>query len=294
VFEIPKNKIEIFEVGPRDGLQNEKIFIPTNKKLELIKMLRASGCSRIELTSFVHPKWVAQMADADEIVHGVDLQDGAEYNALIPNLKGLYRAIETPLREVVTIMSVSESHNKKNLNKSVAESSDEIREINKIAKEHNMKVRSYIGTAFGCPMEGAISADRVLEIALALEEAGSYEVSLGDTTGMASPDKAYNLASEVLRHLSKAKLAVHFHRARGIEFANILASLQAGVTIFDAAAGGLGGCPYAPGATGNIATETLVEMFNGMGIDTGIDLEGIKRAGSFAKSLVEGHGEVCQ
>lgn len=291
MFTIPSTTVEIFEVGPRDGLQNEKTFIPTKKKRELIRLLQEAGCSRIELTSFVHPKWVPQLSDALEIIGSVNVDDGREYNALIPNMKGLERALDTSLREVVTIMSSSESHNTKNLNMSVAESLEQIRLVNSIASERGVKVRSYIGTAYGCPMEGDVPIEKVLDIALALEDAGSYEISLGDTTGMAKPDQAYEVASSIKSSLRKARLAVHFHRARGIEFANILASLQAGITIFDAAAGGLGGCPYAPGATGNIATETLVEMLDGMGIETGIDVEKIKKAGDYAKSLVAYHGE---
>lgn len=293
MFDVPVKRVELFEVGPRDGLQNEKRFIPTGKKLELVRLLRDAGCSRIELTSFVHPKWVPQMADAIEVVEGSDLDDGARYNALVPNLKGLERAMETPLREVVTIMSASESHNAKNLNMSVAESLREMREINRIAAEHRIRVRSYIGTAYGCPMEGSVPLEKVIDIALELEKAGSYEISLGDTTGMATPDQAYEVAAKVRGALKTAGLAVHFHRARGIEFANILASLEAGVTVFDAAAGGLGGCPYAPGATGNIATETLVRMLSGMGIETGIDPDKIEQAGMYAKSLVEHRGEEC-
>jgi len=293
MWQLPKGKVEIFEVGPRDGLQNEKRFIPTEKKIELVRLLREAGCSRIELTSFVHPKWVPQMADALDVIAAADLNDGAIYNALIPNGKGLDRAIQTPLKEIVTIMSASESHNIKNLNMSVAQSLKEMYEVNRIAAEHEMRVRSYIGTAYGCPMEGHVPIEKVVEIALELEAAGSYEISLGDTTGMARPDQAYEIASRVKNALKKSRLAVHFHRAKGIEFANILASLQAGITIFDAAAGGLGGCPYAPGATGNIATETLVLMLEGMGIDTGIDVQKIKLAGDYAKSLVENHGEVC-
>ncbi len=290
---MPTKNVEIFEVGPRDGLQNEKEFIPTEKKLKLIHLLRDAGCSRIELTSFVHPKWVPQMADALQIIDQLDLGDGGEYNALIPNMKGFYRALDTPLTQVVTIMSASESHNTKNLNMSVAESLEQMREINRIAREHNVKVRSYIGTAYGCPMEGDVPYEKIRDIALALEDAGSYEISLGDTTGMASPDQSFDIASDLLKHLKKARLAVHFHQAHGIEYANILASLQAGITIFDAAAGGLGGCPYAPGATGNIATETLVEMFSSMGIDTGIDLEKIRNAALFAASLSATHQGAC-
>ena len=258
--EFPK-RISIFEVGPRDGLQNEPDFIPTAKKIDYVDQLTKAGCERIEVTSFVHPKWVPQMADAKEVFTGIKKKDGVVYNALIPNMKGMELAIEAGLKEVVTIMSASESHNKKNLNMSVAESLKELAAINSVASEPGMRVRSYIGTSFGCPMEGDIPAESVLAIAMALEASGSYEISLGDTTGMANPISAYALPQYVLEKLQNASLAVHYHQCNGIEFANILASLQAGVTIFDAAAGGLGGCPYAPGAKGNIATEDMVDMF---------------------------------
>ena len=282
--EFPK-KVSIFEVGPRDRLQNEPGFIPTAQKIDYTNQLTAANCERIEVTSFVHPKWVPQMADAKEIFAGIEKKDGVIYNALIPNMKGLERAIEAGFKEVVTIVSSSESHNSKNLNMSVAESLKEIEAINKAAAEHGVKVRSYIGTSFGCPMEGDIAAEKVLDIALALEASGSYEISLGDTTGKADPIVAYGLPRSILDKLKKATLAVHYHQSNGIEFANILASLQAGVTVFDGAAGGLGGCPYATGATGNTATEDMVDMFERMGISTGIDPERIRKCGEYAKAL---------
>ena len=280
----PKGVI-IFEVGPRDGLQNEPEFIATDKKIELVNRLTEAGCQRIEVTSFVHPKWVPQMKDAKDVFANIDKLEGVLYNALIPNMRGLALAMESGLDEVVTIMSSSESHNKKNLNMSIDESLTQIEAINKTAAENGVKVRSYLGTSFGCPMEGHILPEKVAGIAVRLEEFGSYEISLGDTTGMATPISAYEVPKLVLGKLKKAKLAVHYHRCDGIEFANILASLEAGITIFDGAAGGLGGCPYAPGATGNIATETLVEMFVRLGIKTGIDVSKIKECGDFAKSL---------
>jgi len=280
----PKGVI-IFEVGPRDGLQNEPEFIATDKKIELVNRLTEAGCQRIELTSFVHPKWVPQMKDAKDVFANIDKLEGVLYNALIPNMRGLELAMESGLDEVVTIMSSSESHNKKNLNMSIDESLTQIEAINKTAAENGVKVRSYLGTSFGCPMEGHIPPEKVAGIAVRLEEFGSYEISLGDTTGMATPISAYEVPKLVLGKLEKAKLAVHYHRCDGIEFANILASLETGITIFDGAAGGLGGCPYAPGATGNIATETLVEMFVRLGIKTGIDVSKIKECGDFAKSL---------
>lgn len=278
-------QVSIFEVGPRDGLQPEPEFIPTEKKIELVNKLTDAGCQRIEVTSFVHPKWVPQMADAKAVIAGIRQKEGVVYNALIPNMKGLELAMECGLKEVVTIMSTSESHNKKNLNMSREESLKEIERINKTAREHGVKVRSYIATVFGCPMEGCMAPELALETALALESFGSYEISLGDTTGMANPISAYEIPKMIKEKLTTASLAVHYHKFYGMEFANNLASLQAGITIFDGAAGGLGGCPYAPGAKGNCQTEVLVEMFHRMGIETGIDLEKITEAGSYAQTL---------
>ncbi len=278
-------RVSIFEVGPRDGLQPEPEFIPTEKKIELVNRLTDAGCQRIEVTSFVHPKWVPQMADAKAVVAGIRRKEGVTYNALIPNLRGLEIAIECGLNEVVTIMSTSESHNMKNLNMCRADSLKEIEKINKVAKENGVKVRSYIATVFGCPIEGDMAPELALETALALESYGSYEISLGDTTGMANPINAYEIPKMINEKLTKASLAVHYHKYNGLEFANNLASLEAGITIFDGAAGGLGGCPYAPGAKGNCQTEVLVEMFHRMGIETGIDQEKINSAGEYAQTL---------
>lgn len=278
-------RVCIFEVGPRDGLQPEPEFISTDKKIELVNQLTDAGCQRIEVTSFVHPKWVPQMADAKAVVAGINRKEGVAYNALIPNVRGLELAIECGLTEVVTIMSTSESHNKKNLNMSRSESLREIEQINKLAKERGVKVRSYIATVFGCPMEGDMAPELALETALALESFGSYEISLGDTTGMANPITAYEIPKMIKEKLTRTSLAVHYHKFNGLEFANNLASLQAGITIFDGAAGGLGGCPYAPGAKGNCQTEILVEMFHRMGIETGINLPKIIEAGQYAQTL---------
>ncbi|MHB8061358.1 MAG: hydroxymethylglutaryl-CoA lyase [Ruminiclostridium sp.] len=278
-------RVSIFEVGPRDGLQPEPEFIATEKKIELVNRLTDAGCQRIEVTSFVHPKWVPQMADAKEVIAGIKRKEGVIYNALIPNIRGLELAIECGLSEVVTIMSTSESHNKKNLNMSREESLKEIERINKVAKEKGVKVRSYIATVFGCPIEGNMAPELALETALALESFGSYEISLGDTMGMANPISAYEVPKMIKEKLTRASLAVHYHKFNGLEFSNNLASLQAGITIFDGAAGGLGGCPYAPGAKGNCQTEVLVEMFHRMGIETGIDLPKIIEAGQYAQTL---------
>ncbi len=282
--QVPK-RVHIFEVGPRDGLQNEPNFIATEAKVKLTNLLTDAGCQRVEVTSFVHPKWVPQLADAAEVIARIERRPGVLYNALIPNVKGLERAIQAGLKEVVTIMSASESHNAKNINMSVAASLEAIAEINRVAADRGVRVRSYIGTAYGCPFEGAVPAEKVADIAAKLEACGSYEISLGDTTGMAHPGSAYAVGTLVRSRLQRASLAAHFHQADGIEFANVLASLEAGIEVFDGAAGGLGGCPYAPGARGNVATETLVEMLHRMGIATGIDREKIGAAGAYAKSL---------
>jgi hydroxymethylglutaryl-CoA lyase len=284
-YELPVRKVSIFEVGPRDGLQNEPQFISTDDKIALTNMLTDAGCNMVEVTSFVHPKWVPQMADAEEVITGIEKKPGVLYNALIPNQRGLDRAIACGIDHVVTIMSASESHNKKNLNMSVEASLKELESVIGHARSAGLKVRSYIGTAYGCPLEGAIDPRKVVEIAQALEQFGSYEISLGDTTGLAHPRSAFEVGLLVKNNLKKATLAAHFHRADGIEFANVLASLEAGIDIIDSASGGLGGCPYAPGAKGNIATETLVEMLHRLGIQTGIDPDKILTAGKFAKSL---------
>lgn len=278
-------KVEIFEVGPRDGLQPEPVFVDTPRKIAYVDMLTAAGCRRIEVASFVHPKWVPQMADARDVFAGIRRGEGVVYSALIPNLRGLEIAAECGLEEVVTIISTSESHNRKNLNKSVAESLEDIGAINRAARERGIRVRSYIATVFGCPIEGPQPPEKALEIALALEGFGAYEISLGDTTGMANPLSAYEIPRMILSRLTRAGLAVHYHQHFGLEHANNLASLQAGVAVFDGASGGLGGCPYAPGATGNCATEIMADMFHRMGIATGIDLEKIYAAGRYAKTL---------
>ncbi len=286
------DEVAVFEVGPRDGLQNEKQFVPTEKKVELVHRLQEAGCRRIEVTSFVHPAWVPQMRDAVEVFSAIRRREGVVYSALVPNRKGLERAITAGFREVVTIMSASESHNKANVNMSVSQSLVEMRGMNALAAAHGVRVRSYIATAFGCPMEGRVAPDRVAEIAVELEACGAYEISLGDTTGMADPRSAFEVPSLVKGRLGKSALAVHFHQSNGIEFANVLASLQAGIRIVDGAAGGLGGCPYAPGAKGNIATEDLVEMLERLGIRTGIDPVKMKECGEYARGLIADHGRV--
>lgn len=280
-----KESVEIFEVGPRDGLQPEPEFIDTQKKIDLVNKLTECGCQRIEVSSFVNPKWVPQLADAKDVFEKINKKPGVVYSALIPNMRGLQGAIECGLEEVVTIVSTSESHNKKNLNSSVDGTLTEIEEINRVAKENGMRVRSYIATVFGCPMEGHVPAEKALEVALRLEAAGSYEISLGDTTGMANPATAYSIPKMIKDALKSARLAVHYHKYFGLEHAHNLASYNAGIRIFDGAVGGLGGCPYAPGAKGNAATELMIEMFHRMGVATGIDLNKMYETAKYAQTL---------
>lgn len=283
--DFPK-QVTIFEVGPRDGLQNEPEFIPTEKKIELVDKLTDAGCKKIEVGSFVHPKWVPQLKDIKDVYAAIEKRDGVTYSAFVPNIKGLEMAIDAGLTEVVNIISASESHNKENLNRTIAQSLDELDTLAELAGHNGVKLRSYIGTSFGCPTEGNVPVEKVVQIARAMENAGVYEISLGDTTGMSDPALTYRVTRAVLDHVHKASVALHVHSYKGIEFANVLAAMDAGITVFDGAVGGLGGCPYAPGATGNAATEWLVEMFARMGISTGIDREKIKQCGQFARELV--------
>ncbi len=283
--DFPK-QVTIFEVGPRDGLQNEPEFIPTEKKIELIDKLTDAGCKKIEVGSFVHPKWVPQLKDIREVYAGIEKRDGVTYSAFVPNIKGLEMAIDAGMTEVVNIISASESHNKENVNRTIAQSLDELDTLAELAGHNGVKLRSYIGTSFGCPTEGNVPVEKVVQIARAMENAGVYEISLGDTTGMSDPALTYRVTRAVLDNLQKASVALHVHSYKGIEFANVLAAMDAGIAVFDGAVGGLGGCPYAPGATGNAATEWLVEMFARMGISTGIDREKIKQCGQFARELV--------
>ncbi len=278
-------QVTIFEVGPRDGLQNEPEFIPTEKKIQLVNKLTDAGCRKIEVGSFVHPKWVPQLKDIRDVYAGIEKRNGVTYSAFIPNIKGLEMAIDAGLTEVVNIISASESHNKKNLNRTIVQSLDELDTLAELAGHNGMKLRSYIGTSFGCPIEGNVPVEKVVQIARAMENAGVYEISLGDTTGMSDPVLTYRVTRAVLDNVQKASVALHVHSYKGIEFANVLAAMDAGITVFDGAAGGLGGCPYASGATGNAATEWLVEMFARMGISTGIDREKIKQCGQFARGL---------
>lgn len=278
--------VSIYEVGPRDGLQNEAVTIGTVRKLRLIDALCAAGIKRIEMTSFVSPHWIPQLADADRLADLVGQREGVRFSALCPNQRGLARARVADLREVAVFLSASETHNRRNINKSVEEAMGVFRELIPQALAYDMRVRGYVSTAWGCPYEGEIDPARVLGLTRQLLELGCYEVSLGDTIGVGTPLQTKRILKQILSEVPASKLAMHMHDTRGQALANVLVGLDMGIRNFDAAIGGLGGCPYAPGASGNLATEDLVYMLNNMGVHTGIDAEKLFEAGQVAEAVV--------
>jgi len=288
-------RIQVYEVGPRDGLQNEPHIVPTEGKLRLLGLLSDAGLTRIEATSLVSPKWIPPLADAEEVVAGLPAHSGTVYGVLVPNAQGLARLASARARagaatsvEVAVFLSASESHNRKNLNRTVGETLRALEDLVPAALRQGLRVRGYVSTAFGCPYEGTVESERVAAIALRLVELGCYQVSLGDTIGVGTPNQVRVLLGRLLEQLKPEQLALHMHDTRGTALANVLAGLEAGLTTFDSAVGGLGGCPYAPGASGNLATEDLVYMLHGMGYETGIDWPLLIAAGELAQKLV-GH-----
>ncbi len=269
---LPK-QVTIVEVGPRDGLQNEPETIPTATKVAFIEKLAEAGLSIIEVSSFVHPKWVPQLADASDVLNALKKKTGVRYPVLVPNMKGMERAIEAGVKEIAVFTAASETFNKKNINMSIDESLQAIADVIKRAHENDIQVRGYVSTGFGCPYEGRIQPEKVLAVIQKLLSLRVYEVSLGDTIGVANPKQVEEVLGLILKSVSTDQLAMHFHDTRGTALANILQSLQMGITTIDSSAGGLGGCPYAPGAAGNVATEDVVYMLQGMGVQTGVDLE---------------------
>jgi hydroxymethylglutaryl-CoA lyase len=281
-------EVSLYEVSLRDGLQNEKGVIATADKRRLFEALRQSGLKRIELTSFVSPKWIPQLADADALAREVmPLDDpGLMVSALVPNAKGLERALPLGFGEIAVFLSASETHNKKNTNKSVDKSLEVFAEIVPPALAAGLRVRAYVSTVWGCPYEGDVPIARSIEITRNLLELGCYQVSLGDTIGVGTPLETKRLVSAFLSEFEGPSLALHFHDTRGTALANALIGLELGVRDFDASVAGLGGCPYAPGAAGNLATEDLVYMLQGMGIPTGVDLDALIEAGRVAEAVV--------
>ncbi|MGE7091237.1 hydroxymethylglutaryl-CoA lyase [Lysinibacillus sp. NPDC048646] len=279
-MQLPKH-VTLKEVGPRDGLQNEKIHIATADKIQLVNLLSQTGLNYIEVTSFVHPKWIPQLADAVEVLQAIKREKDITYAALVPNMRGLERALQADIDEVNVFMSASESHNQNNINKTIAETFPILQEVVTGAKSENKNVRGYISTVIGCPYEGYIQPEKVLRVTDKLLEMGVDEISLGDTIGVGVPTQVESLLEELLKRYPTEKFAMHFHDTRGTALANIMKSLEMGMTKFDSALGGLGGCPYAKGASGNVATEDLLYLLDGMGIETGVDMKLLLEAANF-------------
>ena len=273
------SQVRIVEVGPRDGLQNEKAVVPTPTKIELIDRLSATGLQTIEATSFVSPKWVPQLADAAEVYTGIQKKPGLRYPVLVPNLQGYARAREVGVDEIAVFTAASEAFNRKNINASIAESLERFAPVIERAKVDGVAVRGYVSTVLGCPYQGEVPLTDVVRVAKALHAMGCYEISLGDTIGIGTPAKARAMLAAVAAEVPMSALAIHFHDTRGQALANILACLELGVGVIDSAVSGVGGCPYARGASRNVASEDVVYMLHGMGIATGIDLDKLVETG---------------
>ncbi len=271
--------VKIVEVGPRDGLQNEKHPVPTATKLELIRRLADCGLPVVESTSFVSPKWVPQMADHRDVVKGIVKKPGVRYPVLVPNMKGMESALECGVEEIAVFAAASESFSQKNINCSIAESIERFVPVVETAKQNGIAIRGYVSCVLGCPYEGEIAPAAVATVARELHQVGCYEVSLGDTIGVGTPLKAQRMIESVSAQIPIESLAAHFHDTYGQALANLFAVLQMGVATVDSSVAGLGGCPYAPGAAGNVATEDVVYMLDGLGIDTGVELDPLAETG---------------
>ncbi|MGN7305442.1 hydroxymethylglutaryl-CoA lyase [Bacillus subtilis] len=266
-------KVTIKEVGPRDGLQNEPVWIATEDKITWINQLSRTGLSYIEITSFVHPKWIPALRDAIDVAKGIDREKWVTYAALVPNQRGLENALEGGINEACVFMSASETHNRKNINKSTSESLHLLKQVNNDAQKANLTTRAYLSTVFGCPYEKDVPIEQVIRLSEALFEFGISELSLGDTIGAANPAQVETVLEALLARFPANQIALHFHDTRGTALANMVTALQMGITVFDGSAGGLGGCPYAPGSSGNAATEDIVYMLEQMDIKTNVKLE---------------------
>lgn len=282
----PKS-VSIREVGPRDGLQNESKFIPTDEKIQWIDHLSNSGLNYIEVTSFVNPTWIPALSDAEYVAKHIKKNPDVTYAALVPNTKGLFRALESGIDEVAVFISASETHNKKNINKTISETEIVLSEVVKESISNKKTIRGYISTVFGCPYEGNIETDQVIRLADSLFEMGINELSLGDTIGIANPVQVKQVLEQLLKRYPANSIAMHFHNTRGTALANALASLEMGISKFDSSLGGLGGCPYAPGASGNLATDDLNYMLKNMGIETNIDPKKLNAAALYIQSKLQ-------
>lgn len=281
-----KSYVKIVEVGPRDGLQNEKQLVPAKAKIELIQRLADAGLPVVEATSFVSPKWVPQMADADEVLAGVQRRKNVSYPVLVPNVQGLERALAAGVEEIALFTAASSAFTQKNINATVEESLLRMAPVIEQALAKNIRVRAYVSTALGCPYQGDVPVSEVVRVSKALVDQGVYEISLGDTIGVGTPKKAREMLRACADAVGMDKLAAHFHDTRGQALANVLACLEEGVRVVDASVSGLGGCPYANGASGNLATEDLVYMLHGMGFETGVNLEALLETSRWISSVL--------
>lgn len=280
-------KVRIVEVGPRDGLQSQPIILPLDRKLEFIRLLGDAGLRDIEVASFVHPKTVPQLADADDLITRLPKSSDIRYSALVPNMKGLDRALKSGIARVAVFTAASETFNKKNINMGVTESIDVFRPVVERALKERLSVRGYISTCFVCPYEGVITKEKVSTVTRALFDLGVDEVSIGDTIGAATPVDVDTTVGHLLRDFPASQLAMHFHDTYGMAVANVFASLKLGITVFDSSTGGIGGCPFAPGASGNVATETLLYFFERLQISTGVSLPGLKHAAQYITTALK-------
>ena len=280
--------VQVVEVGPRDGLQNEAVAVPTAEKVAFIDRLSAAGLPVIEVSAFVSPKWVPQMADAAEVFAAITRRPGTRYTALVPNTRGLERAIAAGADEVAIFAAASETFSRKNINQSIDASLAAYADVVRDATTAGRRTRGYLSTSFGCPFEGDVPVERVMALTQQLLELGVYQVAISDTIGVAHPGQVRALLERITPDVPADKIALHFHDTRGTALANVLAALEFDIATFDASAGGLGGCPYAPGATGNLATEDLLYMLHGLGVETGIDLAGVVAASTGIEPTV-GH-----
>ncbi len=274
-------RVRIVEVGPRDGLQNEPREVAAAVKIELIRRLGDAGLEAIEATAFVSPKWVPQMADAAQVMAGIERRPGVSYPVLVPNLKGFEQALAAGATEIAVFAAASEAFSRRNINCSIAESIERFRPVAGAAARAGVRVRGYVSCALGCPYQGDVAPEAVADVAARLHELGCHELSLGDTIGVGTPGRTQRMLEAVMARVPQARLAGHFHDTYGQALANIYASLELGVSVFDASVAGLGGCPYAPGASGNVATEDVVYLMDGLGIATGVDLVRLAHAGAY-------------
>lgn len=282
---LPKH-VKIVEVGPRDGLQNEPMPVPIAVKMALVEKLVDAGLSVVEVGSFVSPKWVPQMAGSAEVYTGIQQRVGVNYPMLVPNAKGMEGALAAGVKEIAIFAAASEAFTQKNINCSIAESLERFQVVMEQAKAHAIKVRGYVSCVLGCPYEGEVSVAKVAEVAKTLYQMGCYEISLGDTIGVGTPLKAQGMVEAVAQYVPIEKLAAHFHDTYGQGLANLFAVMQLGVSVIDSSVSGLGGCPYAKGASGNVATEDVLYMLNGLGVETGVDLSKVLEAGQFISDFL--------